>query len=93
MASILLLGGCMIMPPPPGPGPFPPPGGACNANGAQFIVGQPATPPNVEAARQAAGASTVRVIRPGQPVTMDFNFRRLNVNVNPFNFITSVSCG
>jgi hypothetical protein len=81
-----------MMPPPPGP-PGPPGGAACNASGAAFIIGQPATPPNVEAARQSASASTVRIIRPGQPVTMDFNFRRLNLEVNNFNFITNATCG
>ena len=93
IGSTLLLSGCLMMPPPPPGPPPPPPGNACNASGASFIIGQPATPPNVEAARQGAGASIVRTIYPGQVVTMEYNFSRLNLDVNAGNYITNVRCG
>lgn len=68
-------------------------GGECKASGAQFAVGRNAEATLVEQARQRSGAHMARVIRPGQPVTMDFSSQRLNLDVDAGNRITRVHCG
>ena len=52
------------------------------------IVGKPATDPAVP----PAGA-TVRLIRPGDQVTMDFVATRLNVDISAEGVVTGVRCG
>ena len=66
---------------------------ACNPVPAHVLVGEPATPASVEAARIAAGASTVRTVSPGQVVTMEFLESRLNVDVGSDGIILDVRCG
>ncbi|MFN7135908.1 MAG: I78 family peptidase inhibitor [Thermomonas sp.] len=48
---------------------------------------------NAEAARQAAGARTVRSLKPGQPMTMDYRGDRLNVLQDAAGKIDKISCG
>lgn len=74
--------------PTPLPGPV-----RCDAGRVQGFVGRDARPGIVQRARARAGARDVRVIRPGQPVTMDFRSDRLNVEVDHRNRIRSVRCG
>ena len=74
-----------------------PPGDAsaqCNAAAAKAFVGREATEATVAEAQTAAGATgAVRVIKPGQPVTMDFRGDRLNVEVDERNGIVRITCG
>lgn len=66
----------------------------CNADAAQSFVGQQAGDDVVAQARAAAGADgAVRVIKPGQPVTMDFRADRLNVEVDDQGVIVRIHCG
>ncbi|GAB6195600.1 I78 family peptidase inhibitor [Lysobacter xanthus] len=65
----------------------------CRPEAAQSLVGQPATPQNVETARMRAGAEVARVLKPGQMVTMEFRDGRLNVYVDAANLITRIACG
>lgn len=74
--------------PTPMPGPV-----RCNAGAAQGVVGRDARPGVVQRAKKRARARTVRVIRPGQAVTMDFRSDRLNVEVDNRNRIRAVRCG
>lgn len=66
---------------------------ACDAGPAQRFVGQPASAANVEAARRAAGARTVRSLTPGQPMTMDYRGDRLNVLQDAAGRIAQITCG
>ena len=59
----------------------------CNAAQYDSLVGQDAT-----ALERVLIMGQVRVIRPGQAVTMDFRPARINFNIGPDNRITSVSC-
>lgn len=61
---------------------------ACGANGLQDLLGQPVAALTPMTLRQP-----VRVISPGQPVTMDYQAERLNVELNASKVITRVSCG
>jgi hypothetical protein len=81
----------------PAAAPATPPGDAtmqCSAAAAQSFVGREASDTTVAEAQAAAGATgTVRVIKPGQPVTMDFRGDRLNVEVDERNAIVRITCG
>ncbi len=70
-----------------------PTGDLCQADTTRFAVGQKLTPLLAEEARKSAGALTVRVIRPGQAVTMDFNPHRLNLDVNGSDVVIAARCG
>src|SRR5690606_2058683 len=60
----------------------------CDADAAQSYVGREASDATVAQAKATAGATgTVRVIRPGQAVTMDYRADRLNVEVDDGNTI------
>ena len=43
--------------------------------------------------RAATQSHAVRVIHPGQAVTMDYSPVRVNIHVNERNAITSITCG
>ncbi|CEJ45139.1 I78 family peptidase inhibitor [Xanthomonas citri pv. bilvae] len=70
-----------------------PPIGSCDATQVQSLVGQPLTDAVGEQARSDAGAKSVRVLKPGQMTTMEFNGERLNLEVDAKNVISSVRCG
>jgi len=59
----------------------------CNANTYANLIGQDAT-----ALERVLILDQVRVIRPGQAVTMDFRPERINFNVSAGNRITSITC-
>lgn len=75
----------------PAPEPTPaPPVAADTCNMAQYaaLVGKPVTDPGVPAA-----SVTVRIIKPGDQVTMDFLEARLNIDVDAAGNITGMRCG
>ncbi|RZL64254.1 MAG: peptidase inhibitor I78 [Variovorax sp.] len=65
----------------------------CQAEGARFAVGQLVTPQLEAAARFRGTADSVRVIKPGQAVTMEINEGRLNLDVDARGRVTDVRCG
>jgi len=70
-----------------------PAAGRCNAAPAQFAMGRNADTALENEARTRAGAKAVRVLRPNQVVTMEFNAERLNLTVDDKGRVTRVSCG
>ncbi len=86
---LLSMGACATIPP-EGP---PMPVAQCNAAGARWALGREPGGDVVERARIESGSAAVRVIRPGEAVTMDFRGDRLNLNVNARNAIDAVKCG
>ena len=88
LALPLGLAACMDERPTPGTGIR-----ECNADRVQPLVGREAKPQVIERAKQRSGARTVRVIRPGMPVTMDFRSDRLNLEVDNVNTIKAARCG
>lgn len=52
------------------------------------LVGKPATDPGMPAA-----GPTVRIIKPGDQVTMDFQAARVNFDVDAAGVVTAVRCG
>ncbi|CAD1785753.1 Elastase inhibitor AFLEI Flags: Precursor [Xanthomonas arboricola pv. juglandis] len=79
--------------PAPAAAPEAPPIGSCDATQVQSLVGQALTDAVSEQARTDAGAKSVRVLKPGQMTTMEFNGERLNLEVDAKNVIASVRCG
>src|SRR6187401_3001841 len=64
-----------LPPPPPVEAPKPPPAPVthCEARQGGWAVGQQASSAMVERLTLATGSANARVVRPGQPVTMDFS--------------------
>ena len=95
VAGAALMAGCAASGPASAPAPAarPEPVYQCNADGARFAVGQPLTPQLEAAARVRAGAGIVRVLKPGEAVTMELNGGRLNLDVDARNRVTDVRCG
>jgi peptidase inhibitor I78 family protein len=56
-------------------------------------VGRPLTADLENEALARSGGGVVRVIRPGQMVTMEFNERRLNIEVDAAGRVIRVRCG
>lgn len=93
-AGALALGACAsTLPPVRDGGPYPPLEMQCDAERARWAIGRAATPDIVEEIRAATMSRDVRVIHPGQAVTMDFSPVRVNIHVNERNAITSITCG
>lgn len=76
------------LPPPADPAPDPGLEGNCGAAEIQGMVGQ-----RVSALGGMSFPGPVRVIRPGDVVTMDFNPDRLNVELDRRERITRLFCG
>jgi hypothetical protein len=91
---MLSVGACATMGPPPEPAALAAGGaGVCNAEAVRWVIGREPTPEVVERARVESGSATVRVIRPGEVVTMDYRGDRLNLDVNARGAVTGARCG
>ena len=86
----LLSAGCI---PRPQSVPAPPENAACNAAAAQELVGRVGSPALAGEAQRLAGAGTVRFLRPGQIVTMEYRADRLNIHVDGQNRVERIICG
>ncbi|MCV2873469.1 I78 family peptidase inhibitor [Defluviimonas sp. WL0050] len=61
---------------------------SCSAEGLQYLVGQP------DSAFDPSGLDEpVRVIHPGDAITMDFSLQRLNVEIDAEGRIAAIRCG
>jgi len=67
--------------------------GTCNAAAANGAIGQPATAALQSELITKTLAKTLRVVRPGEPVTQDFSSQRLNLEVDGTGRITGARCG
>jgi hypothetical protein len=94
-AAFALLAGCAVplpdVPEAPPPPVFAP--GECDAQAAQFAVGRPYNGPLGEEARTKARAERMRALRPGDMSTMEFNARRLTIDVDGAGNVAAVRCG
>lgn len=86
---MLMLAACQPYPSQPGGSIMVPPGAQdCGVAGLQPYLGR-----NVADLPQTGPWGTVRVIRPGMGVTMDYSATRLNVQVDEQGTIQELSCG
>lgn len=65
----------------------------CNATSVDPWIGAQATDDVIAAAQAAAGAASVRVIRPGTAITRDMRLDRLNLDLDGNDIITRAWCG
>ena len=89
LATTLLLAGCT---PVEMRGEHGPPR-ECRNEPLNRFVGRPGDAGAIEGARRASGARTVRVLRPGEAMTMDFRADRLTIVVDEHRIISRASCG
>lgn len=68
-------------------------GGTCNDDPVQSLVGSKFTQSLAEQARARSGSALVRVVKPGQVMTMEYNPARLNLIVDEHGTLASVHCG
>jgi hypothetical protein len=72
--------------------PFGPPGeDPCGAQPLQHLVGHPV--PDAESLEALEGPARIRVIRPGQAVTMDHVPSRLNIELDENDIVVRLRCG
>jgi len=72
--------------------PFPPWGeDACGAEQLAHLIGQPV--PDAAALAAIEGPARIRVIRPGQAVTMDHAPARLNIELDKNDIVARLRCG
>jgi hypothetical protein len=89
VAVTLLASGCMDHGhhrPMPGPR-------VCREGPVQNLVGREMSPRMQSRLRERSGARELRVVRSGDPVTMDFRADRLTVEVGRRGTIRSLRCG
>ncbi len=67
--------------------------GRCEASGAEFAVGKPASVGLLEQARKASGAQTARVLKPNDVVTLEYRSERLNLHADDKGVIIRANCG
>jgi hypothetical protein len=68
-------------------------GDRCDPAPAQWAVGQLASAEVVARIRADSHAQVVRVIHPGEMITMDYSFVRVDIRVDAGNRVLKVSCG
>ncbi|WP_459618241.1 I78 family peptidase inhibitor [Bordetella sp. 2513F-2] len=65
----------------------------CDAQSIQNMVGQSYSERTAEDARQRSGSASLRVLRPGEVMTMEYDPRRLNVILDAGGAIEALRCG
>ena len=96
-AALLLLAVACTMTaegePPAGGSAEPAAGQDCNVEGLHDLVGRPATAELGAEALRRSHARTMRWIRPGDVVTMDYSPQRLNINLDAQGRVERFTCG
>ena len=69
------------------------PSGKCSIVGLGKFIGKTSTVGLANEASKRAGASTARVIGPGQAVTMDYREDRLNIHIDANGRVDHFTCG
>jgi len=97
IAAALLLAGCSTLQSTGSATPAVPAADAghtrCDASGAQFAVGKPASAALLEQARSKAGAQNARILGPNDMVTLEYRSDRLNLNTDSSATVIRVNCG
>jgi hypothetical protein len=68
-------------------------GSTCNAGAITPLVGRTADNATIDQARKLSGARTVRVVAPGDMMTMDYRPDRLNLKTDGKGRIATADCG
>lgn len=67
--------------------------GTCDQEAADKLIGKPGTEALAKEAQKLTKAQSVRWMRPGQPVTMDYSPGRLNIDLDFNGIVAGFSCG
>jgi hypothetical protein len=67
--------------------------GECTASNAQYLVGRQHSEALSKEALKRTGTGVVRLIRPGQAVTMDYRTDRLNIEIDERDKVIRITCG
>jgi len=67
--------------------------GRCDASGADFAVGKPASADLLEQARKASGSQLARILKPTDVITLEYRSERLNMHVDDKGVVSRVNCG
>lgn len=89
-AGIGVLTGCAQ---PAAPQPDPVSVAQCQADPVRGLEGRAFSAQLQSDAQRLSGARVVRVIRPGQAVTMDFSVHRLNIELDAADRVQRLRCG
>lgn len=93
-ALVMASTACAVVPPPEPDVPVHgDDGGSCNANAAQGLIGRPADTALGNEAQRLTGARTIRWIRPGDMVTMEYSPSRLNIHLDERHRVSRINCG
>jgi hypothetical protein len=65
----------------------------CDADPVHDLIGEQLDDEMAVEARDKADARFLRITRPNQPVTMDYNSQRLNIDIDNAGVVLQVSCG
>ncbi|WP_046346923.1 I78 family peptidase inhibitor [Sphingomonas changbaiensis] len=65
----------------------------CDAEDMQALIGHPFPADGADRARDASGSAIVRVVRPGEAVTMDVRADRLTITLDAEGKVVSARCG
>ena len=68
-------------------------GGSCSERAGASLIGRAADANLGAEAQRLTGARTMRWIRPGDMMTMDYSPGRLNIHLDPRNRVQRLSCG
>jgi hypothetical protein len=100
IVALAALAACAAPPPPPvatAPASVvtrtPEPAARCVAEPAKFAVGQSYSAQLEAATRHRSGASSVRVLKPGQMATMEVDAGRLTLDVDARGRVSNARCG
>lgn len=92
LALLAVLTGCSSTAAPEAPGSGKPSHG-CKAEAVPGMLGKQATAERIERARQQTGAQRVRVLAPGDAVSMEHDPQRLNIEIDEAEVIQHIRCG
>jgi Peptidase inhibitor I78 family len=67
--------------------------GRCDAQAAQFAVGQQASKALLEEAKARSGSMMARILGPHDAVTLDYRSERLNLNADETGKVIRANCG
>jgi uncharacterized protein YceK len=69
------------------------PSQGCKAEAVPGMLGKQATAERIERARQQTGAQRVRVLAPGDALSMEHDPQRLNIEIDEAEVIQHIRCG
>ncbi|MFJ1298598.1 I78 family peptidase inhibitor [Pseudomonadota bacterium AL_CKDN230030165-1A_HGKHYDSX7] len=77
----------------PSAGAMPGSGRSCDAQPAQNLLGQTFNDSAAQKVKSSASSDTVRVLKPGQVMTLEYNATRVNIIVDGQGKISAIRCG